>query len=222
VQGTIEIDTSICRFFPTGGSVSYCDGDETTIISFDSLCDGTFDYSTQSDWDFVYEARDPYAEGSQTYIEGTSNAVLEESHGVHFWQPEVGGETLADSVPGTVIYRFPFASPVEAAQVGFRLDTFHWDYSQGHCFVYGSKDGSSWVLLTDIPPPAWGEHNAGGMSLVPPAGLLGGTELWIKIELYAYGPRADEGGSLTNTAELARYDPDKDNVTARVEVNLQD
>ena len=221
LSGTIEIDTILCRFFPTGGTVTFALGDSSTTITFTPACDGAFDYSSDPRWDWLYQARDPEDADSQTYIHNTSNAVIRTEGQFRFCQPDVGGQTFATTTPGTVIYRFPFDRPVLAAQGSFSVYTFHWSYSQGHGFISGSADGAHWVLLDEVQPPAEGAWNRGGTNIVVPPGLLGGTELWFKIELYAYGPSAPNGGALTNTAQLCRPDVDRDPVTAWLQVDME-
>jgi len=221
LDGTIEIDTVLCRFFPTGGTVTFSLGDSSTTISFTPACDGSFDYSSDPRWDWLYQARDPEDADSQTYIHSTSNVIIRTEGQFRFWQPEVGGQTFDATTPGTVIYRFPFDRPVLAAQGTFGVYTFHWSYSQGRGYVYGSKNGSGWVLLDQIEPPEEGGWNRGGSGLVIPPALLGGDELWFKVELYSWGPSAPSGGAFTNTAQLCRYDVDADPVTVWLQVDLE-
>jgi len=221
VAGNIVIDTILCRYFPTGGALTFTIGDFSTTITFTPNCDGLFDYSSDPRWDWLWQAYDPEAADSQLYIESTSNAIIRTEGQFRFWQPEVGGETFATTTPGTVIYRFPFDRPIAAARGGFGIYTFHWSYSRGHGFLYGSSDGASWELIAETEPPEFGGWNRNGNSFEVPESLLGGTELWFKAELYSYGSSAPNGGGSTNTAQLGRYDIAGDPVTAWFQVDLE-
>ena len=221
VGGNIVIDTILCRYFPTGGSLTFTIGDFSTTITFTPECDGGFDYSSDPRWDWLYQAWDPEDADSQIFLHSTDNALIRTEGQFRFWQPEVGGETFDETTPGTVIYRFSFESPVIAARCGFGIYTFHWSYSQGHGFLYGSTDGSDWELLADVEPPEEGGWNRGGSNLTLPESLLGATELWFKAELFSYGPSAPNGGGSTNTVQLGRYDQNSDPVTAWLQVDLQ-
>ena len=52
--------------------------------------------------------------------------------------------------------------------------------------------------------------------------LLGARDLWLKAELYSYGSGAPSGGTLTNTAQLTRYDVQNDSTTFSIGVNFLD
>jgi hypothetical protein len=221
VAGNIVIDTILCRYFPTGGSLTFTIGEFSTTITFTPNCDGLFDYSSDPRWDWLWQAYDPEAADSQIYIQSTSNAIIRTEGGFRFWQPEVGGETFATTTPGVVTYRFPFDRPVVAARGGFGIFTFHWSYSRGHGFLYGSTDGVEWELIAETEPPEYGGWNRNGNSFEVPESLLGGTELWFKAELYSYGSSAPNGGGSTNTAQLGRYEIASDPVTAWFQVDLE-
>jgi len=221
IAGNIVIDTILCRYFPTGGALTFTIGDFSTTITFTPNCDGLFDYDSDPRWDWLWQAYDPEAADSQFFLQSTSNAVIRTEGGFRFWQPEVGGETFDTTTPGTVVYRFPFERPVVAARGGFGIFTFHWSYSRGHGFLYGSTDGVDWELIAETEPPEYGGWNRNGNSFEVPESLLGGSELWFKAELYSYGSSAPNGGGSTNTAQLGRYEIASDPVTAWLQVDLE-
>ncbi|MEE4271264.1 MAG: hypothetical protein V2I67_06305 [Thermoanaerobaculales bacterium] len=221
IAGNIVIDTILCRYFPTGGALTFTIGDFSTTITFTPNCDGSFDYDSDPRWDWLWQAYDPDAADSRFYLQSTSNAIIRTEGGFRFWQPEVGGETFATTTPGTVIYRFPFERPVVAARGGFGIFTFHWSYSRGHGFLYGSTNGVDWELIAETEPPEYGGWNRNGNSFEVPESLLGGSELWFKAELYSYGSSAPNGGGSTNTAQLGRYEIASDPVTAWLQVDLE-
>lgn len=157
---------------------------------------------------FTYSYSNPYNANADDYIHSTSNIHLYTEGTVRVWIPVTGGATFATTTPGVITYRFDFGSEViGSASLLARNPTFHWTYSQGHNFLYGSKDGAAWVELLDVPPPAYGQANGGVYNGPLPDSLLGGSELWIKAELYAYGPNvACCGDAGRNTAQHSRWD----------------
>jgi len=154
--------------------------------------------------DFSYSYGDPYLASSQQYIVSKSNAVLYTEGTVHTWKPNVGGTTFATTTPGRLTYHFSFPSPTADISLWMNMPTFYWDYSQGHNFLFGSTDGSSWVQLADVLPPAYGAARDLGTVTIP-ASLLGATDLWLRADLYSYGSSAPSGGVWTNTSQLSRW-----------------
>jgi len=177
-------------------------------------------------YDFEYSYGDPYLASSQTYITGTSNAVLYDEGAYRFWKPGTGGTTLANTTPGVVTYHFDFGSmgytnPTSEISLGVGMYAFHWSYSQGYNALYGSNDGTTWIMLADSDPVSYGQYK----SLNPITGLdslLGTSDLWLRAEMYSYGSSAPSGGVLTNTAQLSRYDTASENTTFGLSVNFED
>ncbi|MCC6642046.1 MAG: hypothetical protein IT386_12875 [Deltaproteobacteria bacterium] len=154
--------------------------------------------------DFSYSYGDPYLASSQTYIVSTSNAVLYSEGVVHTWKPSVGGTTFGSTTPGRITYHFSLPSPAAAISLWMNMPTFHWSYSQGHNFLFGSTDGTNWTQLADVLPPAFGSARDLGTVAIP-GSLLGANDLWLRADLYSYGSFAPSGGVYTNTAQLSRW-----------------
>jgi len=167
-------------------------------------------------WDFSYVVGDPTTASARQYI-STSNAVLSFEHPVWFWRPQVGGTTLATTTPGLVTWRIPFPQAVGRAHLFLNMPTFHWSYSRGFNRLLASRDGVSWQLLNEVQTPAFGMGNSGGYNQDLPAGVLGGTELWIRAELYSFGPSAPAG--YTNTAQATRWQVGTTATTFKLDVN---
>ena len=157
---------------------------------------------------FSYSYGNPYAFDAQTYIHSTSNIHLYSEGTVRAWVPITGGATEATTTPGEIIYKFDFGSDiVESANLRTNNPTFHWNYSRGHNYFYGSKDGQTWVELLDVTTPAFGSANSGFFNDLLPASLLGGTELWFKAELFSFGSNVGCCGAAgRNTAQHSRWD----------------
>lgn len=174
--------------------------------------------STQN-YDFSYSYSNPSASGADAHIVSVSNAVLYNEGTVRAWVQKTGSLTYEGAIPGVIIYRFDFQRTVADAQLSIATSTFHWSYSQGHAFVYGSRDGASWVQLTETVPPEFGLANTQVARSLPES-LLGGQSLWFKVELYSYGTSAAQGAVWTNTAQHSRYDVNAGNKTFELNVNF--
>jgi len=156
-------------------------------------------------YDFLYEYGDPFSAHANQYIDSTSNAVLYDEGLVRYWKPNVGATTFANTTPGIINYHFNFGQISDEISLWMSMPTFHWSYSQGHNFLYGSTDGSSWITLAEVLPPTWGgARDLGTVSI--PTSLLGAQDLWLRVALYSYGTSAPKGGAMTNTSQLSRWD----------------
>jgi hypothetical protein len=192
-----------------GGTVTLEIGNEEYTFTFDPDCDGDFDYSeTTPGWDFTYAFGNPNDVHAQQHIASTENAETWRFASVWFWKPEIGGERFATTPPGVITFRFDFDQTVAEAHLKLNMPTFHWDYSRGHNFLYGSADGVTWELLMEVEPPEYGLSNAGFYDADLPPSLTGASELWLRADLYSYGEMAPQGGEYTNTAELTRWNED--------------
>jgi len=226
LTGLLEFDSSICLHYPVGGHVTLTlPGGDNTTVTFGPDCDGSYDQKTDRGWDWQYKFNNPNDPGSQGYIAEVTNARISYVPPVWFWIPQVGGTTFTsranpgNTPPGVVVFKFPFSRAVSAAQLRINLPTIAWSYSVGHNYLLASKNGTDWVELMEVPAPtANGTANAGNFNDVLPASVLGGAEIWIRAELYSYGPAAPNGG--TNTAELCRYDESIGNTTFDLQVRF--
>jgi len=170
------------------------------------------------DWEYMYG--NPYDAASQTYITSTSNAVLYTEGTVRLWKPIVGASTEAATTPGIINYHFDFGQATTDLLLWMNMPTFHWSYSRGHNFLYGSTDGATWTQLAEVTTPAFGTaHDLGTVTL--PGSFLGTSELYLRVELFSFGPSASVGSVLTNTAQLSRYDVNARNTAFRLQANFQ-
>ena len=168
--------------------------------------------------DFSYVIRNPKLKSAEQYVVSRSNISVRTEGDSTYLCPEKGAATLAASPPGVVVYHFSFADPISEASLFVRTDTFHWKYSQGHSYVYASVNGRSWIKLAEAPPPEYGKWRSGNASCSLPAVFIGKKDIYVKVELYSYGPSASSGGAWCNTAQHLRYDKNSDNVTFQLEV----
>ncbi len=159
-----------------------------------------------SDYDFSYIITNPFTAPLvpelTTY---TQNAVLDSEGIYRYWKPIVGGADIASTNPAIIEFTFNFPGVVQNAYLYTRVDSFHWAYSQGYTYLYGSSNGMTWETLVDNPPPAYGEWSGGYQNGFVPNSMLGTNDIVVKAELYSYGSHAHYGDSMTNTAQFLRY-----------------
>ena len=169
--------------------------------------------------DFTYSIKDPREAEAQQYVISKSNiSLLTEGSNTTYWHPDVGSESRETSPPGVIIYHFPLDVPIAEANLFIRTDTYHWSYSKGESIISVSSDGQNWTQLKETLPPEYGEWNSGSYNGLLPMSFVGERDIYIKVELYSYGPTASYGGVRTNTAQHLRYDADRDNYTLKLEV----
>jgi len=172
--------------------------------------------------DFSYSYADPKDGIADDYIVHTVNAELFTEDSYTFWKPAQGAQTLERSEPGFIVYHFPFSEAVQSGELFMRTSAFHWAYSQGQGSIFGSTDGSSWLMLAQAETPEIGQVNVASFQGPLPKELIGAKDLWLKVELTSYGIMAGFGGIRTNTAQHSRYDANADNTTFRLEVDFQE
>lgn len=157
---------------------------------------------------FEYSYANPYSAEAQQYVHSMSNIQLYSESTVRMYIPITGGATETTTTPGVITYKFDFGTDiVDTASLISRNPTFHWGYSRGHNYLYGSKDGTNWEQLLDVTTPAFGSANSGTYNGLLPTSLSGGSELWIRAELFSFGPNVGCCGNAgRNTAQHSRYD----------------
>lgn len=223
IFGTIGIDTAICLNYPVSGSLTVIVKGQEINITFSPDCDGGVAHETSGSASetFTYGYGSPASPTALNYVASTSNAEVAQEGTFWYWRPMVGGEFLDETDPGVITFHFPFESPVVSGRLVARMTTFHWDYSQGHGYLYGSTDGAAWQLLAEVGPPAHGEYNIGGFSGDLPEMFIGASDIWLEARLYAYGPTAYVGGVRCNTAEFSRWQEGQTSNTFELEVELE-
>jgi|GEM_PF-1624391 len=185
------------------------------VIFFSTLFCHSLSYSA----DFSYQINNPSAANADDYIVNTNNAELKEEGDVIYWKQDIGAKTLEESNPGVITYHFSFEQSIADATLFIRTSTFHWSYSKGHSYVYTSTDGSNWIKLLEATPPEYGDATTKAYNDKLPANFIGAKDIWLRVELNAYGENASRGGAMTNTAQHSRYDSNANNTTLSLQVN---
>lgn len=168
---------------------------------------------------FSYSYGHPATPLNDGYIINTSNAILYSEGTVRTWIPNVGSGTFGSTTPGVVEFLFDFGQPTSDIDLWMNMPTFHWSYSRGHNFLFGSNDGSNWTQLAELTPPAFGSARDLGTVNVPQS-LIGPSQLFLRVELYSFGSSAWRGPPFTNTAQLSRYDVNANNTSFSLTASL--
>jgi hypothetical protein len=223
MSGTIGIDTAICLEYPISGSLTAVVKGEEITITFSPDCDGGVSHETSGPpyETFSYGFGSPESVNALDYVAATSNAEVAHEEEGRYWRPMVGAQTLAATNPGVVTFHFPFDGSIVGGRLLVVLTNFHFTYSQGHSYLYGSTNGVDWQLLSEIEPPAQGGYNQGGWNGDLPDMFIGASDIWLEARMFSYGPRAEEGGVWCNTAQLCRWDPSHTGNTFELEVELE-
>ena len=119
-------------------------------ITFGPDCDGEIDHEIGPSDFFSYSYSDPAGPNAREYLHSSSNAEVGIEGSAHYWRPMVGGEEFNETTPGVITYHFPFGRPIASGHLLATLAVWHFWYSQGHAFLYGSTDGVSWELLATV------------------------------------------------------------------------
>ncbi len=168
---------------------------------------------------FSYTIKDPTSADAQKYIVSKSNVSLVHEGSFIYWRPNMGASTEDATPPGILVFHFHFSSPITDGTLYARIDTFHWAYSQGHACICVSVDGQNWELLSEATPPEYGKWQSGAYSGSLPSMFIGRTDVYIRMKLYSYGPKAAQGGVWDNTAQALRYNKDEGNTTFKLVAN---
>jgi len=221
MTGAIGIDTEICLDYPVSGSLTTVVENEVITITFGPECDGSFGRGISPSDIFTYSNGDPAGPNAREYIVSASNAVVGIEGSAHYWRPMVGAEEFVDTEPGVITYHFPFGSQIVQGRLLATLAVWHFSYSRGHAFLYGSTDGVDWEPLAEVAPPDFGQGRGGGWNGDLPELFIGETDVWLQVRLYSYGPNAAAGGIYCNTAEHSRWDANGPATTLELEVELE-
>jgi len=173
-------------------------------------------------WDFEFGFQHINEAGAETYLVSTSNVRKYsewQSPPLTYWGPTANG------IDGALTYRFPGSGTVQAARLKASTDSFNFPWpgyfgaGKGWSSIWGSKNGSDWILLMDNPRPT---DNVGrGMTYdqLLPVELLGGKDLWIQVRLSvieayntSYTTAQFGRGSAANTQRIFEVKIDYDGV----------
>jgi serine/threonine protein kinase len=138
------------------------------------------------DWDFKYQFQSVQNPNALRYLATTNNVkriTEDDGNGINYWAPARDGEL------GTLTYRFPFG-PRRVQRAHFSCWSHSWDFEasqrgngRGAIALAASRDGTNWTWLHDQlrPQAKWGGAAFYFEDL--PAEALGGTNLWLRVQM---------------------------------------
>ena len=223
--GTIVLDSALCEKYPISGSITLVQGGELITIAPSPECDGGTDRDVvvmPPSIDFALPYGNPADPRALAFVTSSSNAVIADEGVVRYWRPMVGGETFETTTPGVVTHHFGFDRPIVGGRLQLRLAVWHFSYSQGRAFLFGSTNGTTWQQLSEVLPADSGQARSGGWNGPLPEMFIGASDIWLEARLYSYGPSAASGGVYCNTAQFSRWDARQTFNTFELEVDLQD
>jgi hypothetical protein len=221
LSGTIGIDTEICLDYPISGSLTAVVDNEVITITFGPDCDGGVDHEIAPSDFFSYSYGDPAGPNAREYVVSATNAVVGIEGSAHYWRSMVGGEEFSETTPGVITYHFPFDRQIVGGSLMAHIAVWHFSYSRGHAFIYGSTDGVDWELLVEAAPPDFGHGRGASWNGDLPDLFIGATDIWLQGRLYSYGPSAAAGSIYCNTAQMSRWDANGPTTTFELEVELE-
>jgi hypothetical protein len=204
LDGLIGVDTEICLSYPVSGEVTFTAPDgEVVTITFGPDCDGSFDTKVEPAWDWEYRFQSPVTDWAKGHIVELVNARVQVDV-ADYWVPEFGGtefygrDNPGDTPAGIITYYFSFENPVTAGWLDTDTATFNFEWGRGHNYLLASGDGVNWEVVNEVTPPDnVGDPPRNGHYIGPlPPSVLGGTELWVRVELYAYGLYPPSGSTV--------------------------
>jgi hypothetical protein len=138
------------------------------------------------DWDFSFGFSNINEVGAETYLTATSG-VRKYSE----WQnpPTTYWGPTSNGIDASLTYKVTGLKTIRAARLKASTESYNFPWpgyygaGKGWSSIWGSKDGSNWVLVMDNPRPTDNVGRGMAYDQTLPAELLGAQELWIQIRL---------------------------------------
>jgi len=160
---------------------------------------------TDSDYDFSYIIKDPYAGDAEDYINYKSDVKLTTERDWKYWYP-----TLS---PGAMDMYFSFNGDIQIVNLTARLTVFKFSPTNyGEAYLYAKNDDNApeWTELDHVVVPASGSWAGGGTIGFVQDDLLGSSEFWVRTKLTSHG--------MSNLAQFLRYQTGTDTMTFKLNV----
>jgi hypothetical protein len=175
LSGTAEIDTAVCAAYPVGGTLTIVLGGQTSTVTFNSNCDGTFGFTGDALAQYQFELRPLKCDGSGYAGWGVKPALAAE-RGALVVNPNCNNEhgprdhrasgTVSPTATsfgfqswyGDTLYQGTFSAPSSNG-------VFYWGTAQYTVTVYNSfRDPASGVkcksgVFTSAADSAWMVQN---------------------------------------------------------------
>lgn len=132
-------------------------------------------------WNFRFGFTNVLAANALNYVVGQTNiAIINEGDGDTYWCP------INDGTPATLTQEFTFPEPTTQAFLNAELSSFNFGSWYGSGSLWGSKDGTNWVMLLTAPAPSSPGFGTNYTTNLPNA-LIGSTQIWIQARLETTG-----------------------------------
>lgn len=133
-------------------------------------------------WNFTFSFPNVFAANALNYVVGQTNIerINEGGGGDTYWCPINNGQA-------TLTQEFTFPRPTAQAFLSANLSMFNFgsgEYGSGS--LWGSIDGTNWVLLLNAPTPA-GINEDYHYNTNLPSSLIGSYQIWIQTRLQTTG-----------------------------------
>ena len=147
-------------------------------------------------WDYIFSYQNVYSPNALNYVVEQVNIQRTSEGAITYWNP------ASDGAEARLTQRFLF--PYPTAQAFLHMEYIYaanFGIASGSGSLWGSIDGTNWVVLVDVPTPAFDAGGAYSTNL--PNSLLGSTQLWIQARLQTTG--------WNILAQFLRYDMSRTN-----------
>jgi hypothetical protein len=133
-------------------------------------------------YDFTFGYTNIFAPNATNYIvEQTNIERTDEGDGNTYWNPKTNG------TPASLTQKFTFPRPTAQIFLNAGLASFNFGSGQyGAGSLWGSKDGTNWVLILDAPTPSTSGYGY-NYSTNLPSSLIGSYQIWIQARLQTAG-----------------------------------
>jgi hypothetical protein len=174
--------------YPTDPTKADTDGDgfDDKVESLAGTDPNSATVFPNPEWDFSFGFSNINEAGAETYLTATSG-VRKYSE----WQnpPTTYWGPTSNGIDASLTYRVTGLKTIRAARLKASIESYNFPWpgyfgsGKGWSSIWGSKNGSDWILLLDNPRPTDNVGRGMAYDQQLPGALLGGTDLWIQVRL---------------------------------------
>jgi hypothetical protein len=156
--------------------------------------------------DFNYSYQDVFSTNAEAFIVKRENVRKYrewQEPPVTYWGP------IASGKPGILTMKFDFPSGAREMFLKARLTAFNWRDIYGYygsSSLWASKDGTSWQMLLDCPPPLTGDDHIRDLTYNQPlpATFAGAESVWLQARMQEW----NEHGRVVGQGQFSRNNPE--------------
>jgi hypothetical protein len=165
--------------------------------------------NAQTSWDFQYGFLDVFSTNALQYVVGQTNVTQTAesggpSDGVSYWCP------INNGTPASLTMEFSFPQPTTAIFLKIGSEPVY-NFGGGETgteSLWGSKDGTNWIQLVNLPTPT-GISADDQLTTNLPSSLIGANQIWIQdrmetsgLNIMAQFLRQDTSSNTNNAFQL--------------------